>query len=62
MKGANRYMKIFLAVFQENISFGAIWSVEAILYCVIGHGQNWARPLLGLGSLNSQDMISQVNI
>ena len=26
MKGANRYMKILLVVFQEKNSFGAIWS------------------------------------
>ena len=26
MKGANRYMKILLVLFQEKSSFGAIWS------------------------------------
>ena len=42
MKGANRYMKILLVVFREKKSFGAIdlFSLEAIFYCLIGHGRN----------------------
>ena len=71
-------MKFSLVIFWEKLSFGAIWSFYTIFYCLIGHGRNWARPLLllglkhsghdffnsqdMLGSLNSQEMISQVNI
>ena len=58
-KGADRYMKNLLVVFQEKKSFGAIWS-----FWPLGHfllfdwaWSNWVRPLL-IRSLNSQDMIS----
>ena len=60
MKGANRYMKNLLVVFLEKIHFRqfVLFSLWAIFYCFIGHGQSdWARPLL-FGSLNSQGMIS----
>ena len=59
MKGADRYMKILLVVFREKNLFGQfdLFSLQAIFYCLIGHGRDWARPLL-IGSLNSQDMIS----
>ena len=53
-------MKILLVVFWEKkIHLGQfdLFSLQAIFYCLIGHGRNWARPLL-IGSLNSQDMIS----
>ena len=48
MKGAHRYMKILLT---------HLFSLKAICYCLIGHGRNWAKPLL-IGSLNTQGMIS----
>ena len=41
MKGANRHMKILLVVFREKIHLGQfdLFSLEAIFYCLIGHGQ-----------------------
>ena len=54
MKGANRYIKILLVVFQEKISFGAIW-------IFLGHFLlfDWAWSKLSqvtvtIGSLNTQ--------
>ena len=59
MKGANRYMKILLVLFQEQNSFGTIWSFQPLAHFLLFDWEwsNWARPLL-IGSLNSQDMIS----
>ena len=41
MKGANRYMKILLVVFLEKSHLGQfdIFSLSAIFYCLIRHGQ-----------------------
>ena len=41
MKGAHRYMKILLVVFQEKTYLGQfdLFSFKAILCCLIGHGQ-----------------------
>ena len=41
MKEADWYMKILFVVFREKKSFGKfdIFSLEAIFYYLIGHGQ-----------------------
>ena len=58
MKGANRYMKILLVVFQEKNHLE-----QFDLFSLLGHfllfdwlWSNWDRPLL-IGSLNSRDII-----
>ena len=40
-KEANRYIKILLVVFREKNYLGQfdLFSLEAIFYCLIGHGQ-----------------------
>ena len=42
MKGADRYMKILLVVFREKNLFGQfdLFSLQAIFYCLIGHGRD----------------------
>ena len=42
MKGANMYMGILLVVFRKKIHLGQLdlFSLQAIFYCLIGHGQN----------------------
>ena len=59
MKGANRYMKILLAVFREKkiICDNLIFLAMRPFFLFDWPWSNWARPLL-IGSLNSQDMIS----
>ena len=59
MKEANRYMKILLVDFQEQNSFGAIWSFQFLAHFLLFDWvwSNWARSLI-IGSLNSRDMIS----
>ena len=44
---ANRYIKILL-LFEKKVHFGQfdLFSLEAIFYCLIGHGWNWAGSLL----------------
>ena len=39
IKGTNRYIKILL-FFEEKVHFGQfdLFSLEAIFYCLIGHG------------------------
>ena len=58
MKGANRYREILL-LFEKKIIWGNLifLAFRPFFYCLIGHGQIWARPLL-IGFLNNKDMIS----
>ena len=58
MKGANRYMKILLAVFREKkiICDNLIFLAMRPFFLFDWPWSNWARPLL-IGSLNSQDMV-----
>ena len=61
MKGADRYMKIFLVVFREQNSFGAIRSLGMVKLSQITF--NWILKSQGMisfvittGSLNNENM------
>ena len=63
MKGATRYIKILLVVFRgKKISWGNLIFLALRLFFTVWlwAWSNWARPL-SIGSLNSQDMIRILN-